>query len=309
MKKLLAVVMASSFIFTACSTEAPKLENGEEVIASVDQGSITVNDLYNALKNRVGHDYVAELIDRLLLEELYPVDEDMQTKIDDQVAQVKEYYGEELDNVLKSNGFKDEDDYRSFLALQMQREAAVLAEIKKDIKDADVEERYEGIVPKIRASHILITPEGSSEEEIEAAKALAEDIINQLDEGADFAELAEEYSADGSSQNGGDLGFFAKDGTMVPEFEEAAFELENINDYSKVPVETQYGFHIILKTDEKEKAPFEDMKEELLDEMATEQLQEEQTLFTTILNDIRKANGFEIFDTDIKSNYDSLLNN
>jgi parvulin-like peptidyl-prolyl isomerase len=105
---------------------------------------------------------------------------------------------------------------------------------------------------EVHARHILIrVPEGASEAEIAQAKKQIEDIKKELENGADFAELAKKYSQDpGSAPNGGDLGFFRR-GQMVREFEDAAFSLEpgQISD----PVRTQFGFHLI-KVEEKKPA-------------------------------------------------------
>ena len=92
-------------------------------------------------------------------------------------------------------------------------------------------------------------------------KKKAQDILKQAKEGVDFAQLAKEYSEDSSSENGGDLDFFGK-GQMVEPFENAAFSLKNGEIYSDV-VETDYGYHIIKKTDEKYE-DFETIKEELV---------------------------------------------
>lgn len=78
------------------------------------------------------------------------------------------------------------------------------------------------------------------------AQAQAQDILKQIQGGADFAELAKKYSQDGSAANGGDLGFFGK-GQMDPDFEAAAFALDK-GAVSGV-VKTQYGYHIIKVTD------------------------------------------------------------
>ena len=118
----------------------------------------------------------------------------------------------------------------------------------------------------VRASHILIKntdDEGNpvSDEQKKKNKEKAEDILKQAKEGVDFAQLAKEYSQDSSSEKGGDLDFFSK-GQMVEPFEKAAFSLKNGEIYPEV-VETDYGYHIIKKTDEKYQ-DLDTIKEELV---------------------------------------------
>ena len=91
---------------------------------------------------------------------------------------------------------------------------------------------------RIRASHILVKTE-------DEAKKLYEEIQN----GADFAELAKEHSLCPSKRDGGDLNFFGK-GMMVKPFEEAAFALKR-GEVSE-PIETQFGWHLIKLTDIKD---------------------------------------------------------
>ena len=91
---------------------------------------------------------------------------------------------------------------------------------------------------KIRASHILV----KTEEE-------AKDLLKKLEDGADFGELAQEYSLCPSKRDGGDLSFFGR-GMMVKPFEDAAFALE-VGQVSE-PVETQFGWHLIKLTDKKD---------------------------------------------------------
>ena len=89
----------------------------------------------------------------------------------------------------------------------------------------------------------------------------AEEILKQAKNGVDFAQLAKKYSEDTSSENGGDLDFFGK-GQMVEPFEKAAFSLKSGELYPEI-VETDYGYHIIKKTDEKYD-DFDTIKEELV---------------------------------------------
>ncbi len=105
---------------------------------------------------------------------------------------------------------------------------------------------------KLRASHILIKPKTAdanaqpTPEEKATAKTKAEDLLKQIKNGADFAELAKANSDCSSSAMGGDLNFFGK-GQMVAPFEKAAFAMEvgNVSDI----VETRFGYHIIKLTD------------------------------------------------------------
>ena len=111
---------------------------------------------------------------------------------------------------------------------------------------------------QVRVRHILIAAKEPD------ARAQAEQLLQQLKSGADFAALAKERSADpGSAAKGGELGFFTR-GRMAPEFEEAAFALKNPGDLSGV-VETKFGYHILQLEERKPAAlqPFEEVRESL----------------------------------------------
>jgi len=107
---------------------------------------------------------------------------------------------------------------------------------------------------EIRASHILVGDEET-----------AKDLRKQLNRGADFVELAREYSECPSAENGGDLDWFSR-GQMVSEFEEVAFALE-VNEISDV-VETEFGYHIIKLTDRKEAhtPTLEEIRDQVVDD-------------------------------------------
>lgn len=100
---------------------------------------------------------------------------------------------------------------------------------------------------------VELTPEQKKEIEDTNAKALAtaKDIIARLQRGEDFAALANQYSEDPSnSQQGGDLGFVTK-GAFVAEFDKAIFEDLKVNEVTKEPVKTQFGYHVIQKLEER----------------------------------------------------------
>ena len=92
------------------------------------------------------------------------------------------------------------------------------------------------MVDKITARHILVDK-----------KTLAEDIIEQINQGsAKFEEMAKKYSTCPSRKKGGNLGEFGRK-QMVPEFEKAAFALQK-NQMTQIPVKTKFGYHIIKRT-------------------------------------------------------------
>jgi len=116
------------------------------------------------------------------------------------------------------------------------------------VTDHEVKARYEkeiAALPKqeeVHARHILVKTEDEAKE-----------IIAELDAGKDFAELAKAKSEDSNKDDGGDLGWFSK-GRMVPEFEEAAFGLEK-GAYTRTPVKSQFGFHVIKLEDRRDVQP------------------------------------------------------
>lgn len=141
---------------------------------------------------------------------------------------------------------------------QIIRNVFVERQIEEQISQKKLLESYQQLldgleeVDEVKARHILVEDE-----------AKARELIGKLDGGADFAELAKESSDGPSAANGGDLGWFAES-EMVPEFAKVAFATKP-GTYTKDPVQTQFGWHVIL-VEEKRKRPepeFEAVKPQL----------------------------------------------
>lgn len=127
---------------------------------------------------------------------------------------------------------------------------------------------------KVKVSHILVTVarDTATQEELAAAKAKASDLIAQLDRGADFAQLAKTASGDpGSAAQGGviDMVFSRQEQGLVPEFVEGAFQLSKVGDYSREPVLSQFGYHI-LKLDALQ-GSFADVSEDVKNQLLQEE--------------------------------------
>ncbi|BCH52433.1 peptidylprolyl isomerase [Agrobacterium vitis] len=196
-------------------------------------------------------------------------------------------------------GEKMQDDpaYKHRMAFIADRELHN-AYFKKHVVDVTTDEevkaRYEkeiAALPKeqeIHARHILVKTEDE-----------AKDVIKQLDGGKDFAELAKEKSTDSSGSDGGDLGFFSK-GRMVPEFEEAAFALKP-GTYTKTPVKSQFGYHVIKVEEIRDAAPpkFEDVQQQVRQLVMRDK-------YLALLEKAKTSEKVEIVDPALKKGYEDI---
>ena len=203
-----------------------------------------------------------------------------------------------LANKAKAAGYDNDAEFKRRMEFLNQR--ALHAElIEKDIapqvNDESIRARYDKEmaaakpVNEVKASHILV----KTKEEAEA-------VIKDLEAGKKFEDIAKEKSTDpGSGANGGDLGYFGA-GQMVPEFEAAAFAL-NVGEYTKTPVQSQFGFHVIKVDDKRARQPpaYDTVKDQI------RQVVFRDKYFETVKN-LRGAAKVEITDPALKSGVEAL---
>jgi len=177
----------------------------------------------------------------------------------------------------------------AFLQQRALHAALIDTEIAEKITEEEVRARYDQQIAatppvnEVKARHILV----KTKEEAEA-------IIKRLDAGESFEAIAKEVSTDpGSGTNGGDLGWFGP-GQMVPEFEQAAFALE-VGAYSKEPVQSQFGFHVIKVEDKRQQQPpaFEQVKEQFRSMILREK-------YFALVEALRAKAAVEISDPELK---------
>jgi len=265
-KKTLAIlavlIVAAIAVFIFLSTRS-------DVVAKVGSESLTKDDLYTFFVEQNGEAALDTLITKNLINQ--EVDKEKITvsskEIDAELQELVDSYGgeETFEQQLTASGLT-QDDIKEDIEVNLKIEK--LLEPQIEITEEEMQTYFDenkdsfAQTKQVKASHILVEDE-------ETAKEVQE----KLDNGEDFAELAKEYSTDtASAESGGDLGFFGE-GSMVAEFEEAAFSMK-VDEISD-PVKSDYGYHIIKVTDTKEaaEANFEKSKEEikgiLLDEKMT----------------------------------------
>lgn len=219
--------------------------------------------------------------------------EEIQAEYDNLMASIESTFKMTKDEYIKQ--FKTSEEY---IKADLEKELIATKYIGQasDVSDTEAKNYYDKNKDEflqIRASHILIQnrdDEGKevSEEQKKANKEKAQGILDKIKAGEDFATLAKEYSQDSSAEKGGDLDFFGK-GQMVEPFEKATFALK-VGEVSPELVETDYGYHIIKKTDEQFEE-YDDIKEDLKKDLSYEK---QNNLITDL---------FEKYNVDVKEKY------
>ncbi len=214
---------------------------------------------------------------KLLLDEAQRLDLQVPTELIEKKLQpiIEQSGGRELfEQRLKENNISEEQ-----LRGNMEQGCKVdvliekICEAVSDPTEAEMEKFYESNresyrqPERVSASHILVRPASSSDEDRVTAESKIEGISQEIKEGKDFADLAAAHSeCPSGKQSGGSLGWFSR-GMMVPEFEEAAFSMA-VGEISDI-IETQFGYHLIMKTAEDEggQASFSEAQDKIRDVM------------------------------------------
>ena len=315
--KVTASALAICLLVTGCGNNAELKDNN--TVVKTDEGKITADDLYENLRDKYGISVLVDMIDHQLFDEKYKTDETEEETINAQIEQMKSQYNndEEAFNaaIQQYLGVEDEDELREMLSLEYKRNLAIEEHVKNSVTDDEIQKYYDDeVIGDMKVRHILIKPETtddmSTEEQTEAeekAKKEAEDLIKKLDDGADFEELAKEYSDDtGSASDGGLIDYFNKDDNMDEAFLNASIDLEE-GKYTEEPVQSSFGYHIILKLDQKKRPKLNKVKNDIIETLAEEKLNEDAALRYNALIEIREEAGIKFNDDSLKKDYDDLM--
>lgn len=319
MKKKILLSLTSICLLitlTGCK-QIPKLENGEEVVASIDGKEFTANELYDELKNQGGASVLITMIDDFIINQEI---EDSDEAKDYAEALIKQYkasfeaQGEDFNTALISSGYASEKEFKEVLITDYKRNEVTTKYLKEKVTEKELKAYYdEHVSDELSVKHILIAPDveddATTDEKNaaeEAALEKAKKLIEELNNGADFDTLAKENSDDeGSKANGGLINNVVKEG-YVTEFYNAAHALEN-EKYTSEPVKTEYGYHIIYKVSHTEKQSFDDIKDTLYDKVVDEKLAADANLEYTIWAEIREKYNLAINDSTINKVYDKTI--
>lgn len=320
-KKLYGLSLAALVLLTTgCGGQVAKLKNGQEVVASINGKKITTEDLYDELKSQGGTSVLVNMIDEFIANKEIKTDDTTKEYANSQLEQIKQQYtasGQDFSAALKSNGYKDEAAFKEVLVLDYKKQQVVKNFLKEDLTEDEINEYYEKeVFGAMTARHILISPDvkdDATDEEKEKAekeaKKKAEELIEKLNKGEDFKKLAEKYSDDeGTKKNGGLFSDFKKS-DVVSEFWDGTSKLKD-NEYTKKPVKSDYGYHIILRVSQKSKPKLKDVKDEIKETLVSNKLSNDSNLSSKTWDRIRKEKyKLKIEDSKLNSDYKSVINN
>ncbi|MBI3783852.1 MAG: peptidylprolyl isomerase [Deltaproteobacteria bacterium] len=285
----------------------------DKILATVDGDPVTLYELHQFQQKDIrarqsspgSEDSLKALItDKVVQREVTDVgvivrDEDVERYIEG-IRERNKINEEQLKEALNAQGLTMEA-YRKQVREDLQRQQLIAREIrgKVNVTPEEVERYYKEHISdystseRVQVAHILFAlPADTSSDQVVAITAKAEEVRGRIVKGADFAEMAKQYSEDRSGQEGGSLGWFAK-GEMLEPMEQAALKLK-VGEVSQ-PVRTRLGIHLV-KLEAKEGAgakPLTEVSEQIKQQLYSEALEGRFEKWLT--EDLYKRHHVEIF--------------
>ena len=328
-QKVVALSLASMTLLSGCGAKTiPTLENGDQAVVTFNENAkISVTDFYNQMKDKYGTEVILHMIDKMILEKKYADStEEAHKNADSVMSQLETSYGDKLLSAIQTyTGYQTLDEYKDYVYLSYLQNKAAEDYAKDNIGEKDIKKYYnDEIKPDIKVSHILISvnyaSDASDDDKTKAkneAKAKAQEALDKL-KAADkskiadtFSELAKEYSNDDSSKDdGGSLGFINTD-TLGSNYNNLVTEAYKLKDgeYSSNIVETELGYHLVYRTETKEKAKLEDVRDKIIDSLVSDYLSKNQEAYIKSMQAVRKEYGMNIIDDDLNTNYTNYIQN
>ena len=288
------------------------LKDGTQPIATLDGKNITADDLYTSMKNYYSVKVFLNNVDKLILNKKYPDTDEMKKEIQstaDYYYQVYEKnYGYTKDKFLSEYGFASEADFLESLSLDYRRNKYYEEYAKSLVTDKEIEKYYENdVFGDVDSKHILVSIKKDSDTDgltDSEAKALAEEIIDKLNNGTSWDDIITEY---GDKITHEELGYQAFNASLESAYLKECKDLA-VGSYSKTPVLTSYGYHIVYKIAQKDKPELNNIKDDVIEVLAKEKKNNDTNLYYKALINLREKAKLEFTDTKLKDEYNDYIN-
>lgn len=313
---LIGVIITIIVVIIIWPKRIATLKDGTQPILTVNNTTYTADDLYNDMKDTYSINILINSLDKMILDKKYKEDNEM----NDSVKKTAEYYYsmyEQYQNItkeqfLENNGFKSEKEFLEYLKLDYRRNLYYDEYVKNLINEKDIEKYYKDeVFGDVNSKHILVsvskddTSENEKELSDEDAKKLANEIIDKLNKGTSWDDVINEYKDKITNE---DLGYRAFNASLDAAYLKEMKNLE-VNTYSKTPILSSYGYHIVYKIDQKDKPELKDVKEDIITILAEEKKNDDSNLYQKALINLRKEAKLEFKDTDLGEKYNKYISN
>lgn len=317
--KRILTILACGIVLCGCA-KSPKLADGKEVVATIDGKEVVAEDLYAEMKDSYGTSVLISMFDDFIVsQEIKEGSDEEKAVLEDAEIELEQYKASAGDNwsgFLEYYNYSSEEQLKEDLIKNTKTMAVAKKYIRNSITEDDLKKYYEdNYSTELNVKHILIKSTAAAdakdedkEKAEEEAYNKAAELIKKLDEGADFETLAKENSDDtGSKENGGVINGVNKAG-YDSSFYAAALELKD-GTYTKTPVKSQYGYHIIYTVSRKNADTYDSVKESLYSKVVDSKLSSDKNLTYKTWDEIRKKYNLNIVDTTIKTSYEAAVSN
>ncbi len=287
------------------------LKDGTQPIATLGDKTITADDLYTDMKKYYSVSMLLNKVDDIILSEKYPETDEMKSEIKSTAeyyyTTYEKNYNMSKEAFLSQYGFSSEQDFLDNLTLDYRKNKYYEDYALSLVTDKDIEKYYNNeVFGDVDSKHMLVTikkdddKEGLSDEE---AKKLAKEIISELDKGTSWDDVVKKYKDQIITE---DLGYNAFNASLETAYLKECKDLK-VGTYSKTPVLTSYGYHIVFKKAQKDKPELKDVKDDIKDILATEKKNADTNLYYKALIQMRKDAKLEFSDTKFKEAYDKEI--
>ena len=313
-KTLLLLTLIGTITLTTACSKATLKESTTAVNAK--EWNISSNDYFDEIKEK-NISRLVDLIDEKILEKKYKKNEKENKYVEKKITQIKSAYNAEvLPQILRTYyGVESIEELEKYIRLEFKRDEAINDYIESHITNSEIEDYYnKNITGDVRISQIYIKSNiKNSDNELEKKKkeeeALkkANEVIKKLEDKKSWKDLVKEYSDDEATKlNDGDLGFLKA--TNINEKMNNAIKDLKKGEYTKEPLKTEHGYHILLKTDVKDKPSLKSIKNDIKEKLKAQKLGSSKTISVDTLDLIRKEAKVEFKDDKLKEAYNKYLN-
>ena len=280
------------------------LKDGTQPVLSLKDEIITADDLYEELKDHNSISILLNKIDTIILEKKYKEDDEMKTSVNNTAdyyySIYEKNYGYTKSTFLNQYGFNSEEDFLNSLKLDYRRNKYYDEYVLNLITDKEIEKYYEEeVFGDVDSKHILVSIKDKDGLTDEEAKKLANTIIEELNNGTSWDDVISNHKDEIISE---ELGYNAFNASLESAYLKECKDLK-VGTYSKTPVLTSYGYHIVYKIAEKEKPTLEAVKDDVKEMIAKEKKNADNNLYYKALIEMRKDAKLEFSDTVLEDQY------